>query len=188
MPVTAQRKTTELARVALAERGAGQGSAALFERVLARVHRYFFRLTRDRDQAEECAQETLLLLERSLHEGQYDGRSFNTWTFLKAHRVWVGWCRRREREARELPAHLARGPADDPSGAIERRLDAARLLGELEARLGAETLEAFVLRYEGGLGLEEVAAASECERRTVSRRLERAHALIDELLGRGRDV
>lgn len=185
MPVTATRKTTELAGVALEERGAGQGSAALFERILGRVHRYFFRLTRDRDRAEEHTQETLLALERSLNEGKYDAtRSFNTWTFLKAHQVWVGSCRRRELEARPLPDHLVRGPTDDARGAVERKLDAARLLEQLEARLGADTLECFLLRYEGGLTLDEVATASECERRTVSRRLERAHALIDELLGR----
>ena len=35
-----------------------------------------------------------------------------------------------------------------------------------------------------GLSLEEVARASECERRTVSRRLERAHGLIDEALAK----
>lgn len=170
----------------LEARGGGPAAAALFERVLLRVHRWFFRVTGDPHQAEECAQETLLLLERSLREGRYEaGRSFNTWTFMKAHQVWVEWCRRRERERRPLPAHLGREPEGDPRPAVERRLDAGELLAEVERRLGSDTLACFLLRYEGELGLEEVAEASGCDRRTVSRRLERAHALLDELLGRG---
>lgn len=98
--ITHAPETTELAAAALGEH-AGAARAALFERVLGRVHRYFFRVIGDPDQAEECAQETLLLLERSLHEARYEaGRSFNTWIFLKAHQVYVAWCRRRERDAR----------------------------------------------------------------------------------------
>lgn len=178
-------KTTALAAAALGEH-AGAARAELFERVLGRVHRYFFRVVGDRDQAEECAQETLLALERSLHEARYEaGRSFNTWIFLKAHQVYVAWCRRRARDARPLPAHLERGSAEDARQDVERRLDARALLAAIAAELGAETLETFVLRYEGGLTLEQVADATGCERRTVSRRLARAHELIQARLGGG---
>jgi RNA polymerase sigma-70 factor, ECF subfamily len=177
--------TTELAKAANEDGPTGaEVRAELFERILGRVHRYFGRAVADPHQAEECAQETLLALERSLREGRYDaGRSFNTWIFMKAHQTFVDWCRRREREARPLDA-LARGPSDDPRPAVERRLDGRALLAAVEAELGAETLETFVLRYEAGLTLDEVAEATGCERRTVSRRLARAHELIDGLLGR----
>jgi RNA polymerase sigma-70 factor (ECF subfamily) len=173
------KKTTELA----AEAGDATGQALLFERVLGRIHRYFFRLVAQPDQAEECVQETLLLLHRSLCEGTYQpGRSFNTWVFMKAHRVWVDWCRARAREQdREPPPPQPREP--DPAQAVESRLDAQALLATLAERLGPETYEAFVLRYEGGLGLAELAEALDCNRRTISRRLERAHALFDELRG-----
>lgn len=176
--------TTQLAADALgADRDAAR--AALFERILARVHRYFGRIVADPHQAEECAQETLLALERSLAEGRYEPwRSFNTWIFLKAHQVFVEWCRRRDREARPLPVHVQRGPDDDARPLVEARLDARALLSAIGAELGKDTLETFVLRYEGGLTLEQVAEATGCERRTVSRRLERAHALLDVRLGR----
>lgn len=168
--------TTELAARAL---GSEREHAALFERILLRVHRYFQRLIKDPGEAEECAQEALLAIERSLRGDRYEaGRSFNTWIFLKAHQTYVDWCRRRERLARPLPPALARAPALDPRAAVERRLDARALLSAIEAELGRDTLETFVLRYEGGLTLEEVAAAIGCERRSVSRRLARAHALI----------
>lgn len=176
--------TTQLARDALGDASGdlGLARAQLFERILGRVHAYFQRLVSDPDAAEECAQETLLVLERSLGEARYDpARSFNTWIFLKAHQVFVGWCRRRELERRPLPPEVVRGPAADVAPEVERRLDARTLLRTLEAELGGETLETFVLRYEGGLSLEQVAEATGCERRTVSRRLEQAHALLDRL-------
>lgn len=177
--------TTELAAAALPDRPtAPEARLELFERLATRLHAYFHRLVGP--DAEECAQETLLELQRSLLELRYQpGRSMNAWAFLKAHRVYVAWCRRRERTGRELPARLApRGP-EDPRVAAERRLDAAYVLGEVAARLGAETCECFVLRHEGGLGLAELAEVSGCDRRTVSRRLQRAHALIAELLEEG---
>lgn len=167
--------TTQLAREALggAPGDLGAARAELFERILGRVHAYFQRLIADADAAEECAQETLLVLERSLGEARYDpSRSFNTWIFLKAHQVFVGWCRRRELERRPLPPE------------VERRLDARTLLRALETELGPDALETFVLRYEGGLTLEQVAEATGCERRTVSRRLEQAHALLERLKAR----
>ena len=60
--------TTQLARDALGDASGdlGLARAQLFERILGRVHAYFQRLVSDPDAAEECAQETLLVLERSL--------------------------------------------------------------------------------------------------------------------------
>lgn len=178
------RKTTELAGAALGGARADQVEAArseLFARILTRVHRYFCRLVGP--DAEELTQETLLVLHRSLQEATYrPGHSFNSWTFLKAHRVFVDYCRRREREgARDERSLATEPPRQDPSELAAARLDASLLLAQLRAQLGTEVQEAFVLRYESGLSLEEVAEAMDCTRRTISRRLERAHALFDAL-------
>jgi len=94
----------------------------------------------------------------------------------------VDYCRRREREAKRV-APSAGSSSQDPSEVAAARHDAAVFLELLRERLGAEVQEAFVLRYESGLSLDEVAEAMDCARRTVSRRLERAHALFDELRG-----
>lgn len=181
--------TTQLAGAAM-EAGspaARLAHAALFERVVERIHRYFKRLAGQ--DADDCLQKTLLLLEESLRSRVYDPqRSFNAWMWLKAHTVWAQLCRERERRPVALP-ELDGQPStrarEDPAQHRERQLDAATVLAAIEARLGAETHEAFVLYYEGGLTQAEVAETLGRDRKTVRKRLEEAHALIDQLLGGG---
>jgi RNA polymerase sigma factor (sigma-70 family) len=173
-----------------AARDAGASHAALFERIVERVYRYFRKTVRDPAEAEDCAQKTLLELERTLRERRYEaGRSFNTWIFMKAHQVFVDWCRARGRRLEPL-ADADAGPA--PGGAagdaverVDERLDAAAVLAEVERRLGTEAYECFVLRYQGGLTLDAVAETVGRDRRTVAGRIRAAHALIDRLLGQG---
>jgi RNA polymerase sigma factor (sigma-70 family) len=172
-------KTTELAGDALREtRSANERHAALFERVAARIYRYFVKTVWDRNEAEELAQRTLVELERSLREKSYDpARSFNAWMWLKAHGVFQQWCR--ERATKKM------APLEDvisvPSK-HERTLDAEHVLKELQRRLGDECYEVFVLYYEGGLTQTEVAEAVCRDRKTVASRLRQAHELIEELL------
>ena len=165
--------------------------AQLFDRILAGIHRYFTRMVRDPVEAEECVQRTLVELERSLREGTYDPeRSFNASMWLKARTAWAAWCRERERRPRSLPddygvtAAGAAPPEKSEVASVERRLDAETVLAEVRRRLGDEAHEAFVLYYEGELTLNEVAEALGRDRKTVSRRIADAHALIDRLLGR----
>jgi RNA polymerase sigma-70 factor (ECF subfamily) len=209
--VSSALTTTGLA--AAVARSAGrtaQQHAALYERILERIHGYFRRLIHDPAEAEECTQRTFLELERSLKEAKYEaGRSFNTWMWMKAHKVFVAWCREREKRLRARPIADDPDPADEaaasadadggpassaaargaaPSDPVDHRartdekLDAETVLGAVRQELGAEVLECFVLRYEGGLTLEEVAEAVGRARKTVAGRIAKAHELIDRLL------
>jgi RNA polymerase sigma factor (sigma-70 family) len=194
--------TTDLA--ASARRSSGDEAramrAALYERVLGRIHAYFRKVVFDAGQAEECLSRTLLELERSLDaapeaRGGYDpARSFNAWMWLKAHTVFAQWCREREREGRAEPGPGARvrprleplgdrDPAAPPTD-VDRRLDAEAVLREVERRLGRETHEAFVLYYAGDLTQQEIAEMLGRDRGTVARRIAEAHALNDVLLGK----
>ena len=182
--------TTGLA--GLVARGLAQQPAALYERILERIHRYFRRLIRDPAEAEECTQRTVLELERSLKEAKYEaGRSFNTWMWMKAHKVFVAWCREREKHLRAVPFGDAEGEgghaasAEDPTdhhARTDEKLDAVIVLDAVRKALGAEGLECFVMRYEGELSLEEIATAIGRTRKTVSTRIAKAHELIDRLL------
>lgn len=181
----ADHTTTRLAQDAFGE-GAGRNEhhALLFERVIGRVYRYFYKLVRDRAEAEDLAQQTLLELERSLREGRYDpGRSFNRWLWIKAHTQFAQWCRRRERRRVEPLTEALDPPAPgDPILRREEQLDARAVLDAVAERLGDEAYECFVLLYEGGLSQLEIADVLGRNRKTVARRLAAAHALIDRLL------
>jgi RNA polymerase sigma factor (sigma-70 family) len=179
--------TTQLAAAAMRDGtpAARVAHAALFERVVERIHRYFRRLVGG--DADDCVQRTLLLLEESLRSKAYDAdRSFNTWMWLKAHTVYAQWCRDRGRAPKALPEVDGQPQTiddQDPALARERELDAATVLEAIRTRLGDETHEAFVLYYEGGLTQAEVAATLGRDRKTVAKRLAEAHALIDRMLG-----
>jgi RNA polymerase sigma-70 factor (ECF subfamily) len=161
--------------------------SVLFERVLERVYRYFKKMVRDPAAAEECAQQALLQLEASLREGTYDpGCSFNTWLWIKAHSVFVNYCREHARRPAPLgEAEPAAPAAADPCARVDERLDAAAILERVEREVGTEAYEIFVLRYQGGLTLEEVAETVGRDRKTVAGRLRAVHAKIDRLLGKG---
>jgi len=192
--------TTRMAGLAARSQAtdAAERRGDVIERVMERVLASFERLLRDPAAAEDCAQRTLIALERSLREGKYDpARSFNAWIWVKAHSVFADWCRERGRRMDPLPeeeaallAPLAAGTpvpkaarASREAETVERRLDAETLLRAVEERLGAETASAFLLRYEGDLSLDEVAEALGRDRRTVTKRIEAAHRLMDRLLG-----
>jgi RNA polymerase sigma factor (sigma-70 family) len=185
--------TTGLAGSAARGGADGRGPhAALFERVLARVYGYFRKVVWDAGEAEECAQRTLVELDRSLRPGpngeiRYDpSRSFNTWLWLKAHSVFLDWCRERGRRLEPLPDGDGVPARDDATHAVDRRLDAEALLREVERRLGTETYECFVLRYQGELTMQEIADTVGRDRDTVATRIRAAHALIDRLLEKTR--
>jgi len=179
--------TTQLAGEAMREGvpAARVAHAALFERIVERVHRYFRRMIRDKDAADDCLQKTLTLLEDSLARGTYEpDRSFNTWMWLKARTVFAQHCRAEERRPAALPEGGLPSEQPDAAQAVEERLDAALVLEQVRERLGEETYEAFVLYYEGGLTQQEVADALERSRKTIRKKIAEAHDLIDSLLGK----
>ena len=156
--------------------------SVLFERVTGRIHRYFRRMTRNAHDADDCVQETLLLLERSLTDGTYDPtRSFRVWLWLKARTVFAKWCRRRERDG---VAALEAEPIadDDATQRIDDTVDAQWLLDQIRRQVGEEAFEAFILYYEADLDQAEVGLALGRNRKTIRKRLRAAHAVIDRLL------
>lgn len=159
--------------------------AELFERTMGRIHRYFSKMLRSTDDADECTQQTLLLLEDSIRNEKYDPQySFNTWLWLKARTVFAQWCRARGKAP--IPVedfdHVA---ADSSPSSTERQLAAARALGEVRRRAGEEAYEAFVLYYEGGLTQGEICDVLSRDRKTVATRLRAAHRVLDAVFERG---
>ncbi|MHC4391641.1 MAG: RNA polymerase sigma factor [Planctomycetota bacterium] len=182
--------TTQLA-ASVMEQGTARARlehALLFERVMGRIHRYFRRTLSDPADAEDCAQETMLLIERSLKAGTYDKeRSFNTWLWLKARTVFAQWCRRRERtlgkgKVEEHAPSGEGGAAPDGTVRVAEQLDAEVLLGRVRQELGLEVYETFVLTYESGMSQRELAAALQIDPKTLRKQIAAAHRVIGRAL------
>lgn len=152
---------------------------ALFERILERIYRYFLRALRDPNEADECLQQTVVLLEASLREGKYEPqRSFNTWMWLKARTVFAQWCREREkRRAGSLSEGALATPAD-PVQQAELAMDADTILTRVRDELRPEVYETFLLYYLSGMTQEQVAEALDCTSRTVRNRIGEAHDVL----------
>jgi len=159
--------------------------ALLFERVMQRIYAYFVRLLHDATEVEDCLQNTLLRLETSLRDGVYNPQhSFNRWMWLKAHSVYVDHLR----QAQRRPVALDEQPAGLPSRELaqtEARLDAEVVLQRLRSELEGLDLEAFVLRFQEGMSLPEIAQLQGCSTKTVRRRLKTADTVAQRLLGSG---
>lgn len=166
-------KTTQLAGRAGGRDPASRSlRAALFERVMCRIQRYFYKLVWDQDAVEDCVQNTFLRLERSLSDGSYDPRhSFNTWMWLKAHAVFVEYCRQKHHGWKPLEPERDR-PIGSEQGRVEARLDARRLLHHLRGELSPQAFEAFVLYYDEQLTISHIASLQQRDRKTVSKELQ----------------
>lgn len=176
--------TTFLAGEALGDPAERHLRAALFERVLERIHRYFARVVWDKSSVDDCVQQTLLALERSLQEGTYDPRrSFNRWMWLKAHSVYVEHCRARARAPQALPEEAGAASSQAaPETSVEARHDAEVLLARLRAELDVETFGMFVLFFAEGYNVSEVSGITGRDRKTVRKRIESAKRAALEIL------
>lgn len=158
---------------------------ALYARCRGMLYRYILRSIGDRTIAEELFQDTWNRVIASRARYRVEAK-FTTWLLQIAHNLIVDALRRTRPRAgaeetetvlRELDAPESERP-EQVLGEFEQR---RRLQLVLDA-LPAEQREAFLLRVEGGLGLEEIASVSSVGRETVKSRLRYALAKIREKL------
>lgn len=144
-----------------------------------------YRLTRDREDAREVAQEAFLKAFRSL--GRFDlSRSFRNWLFQIAANEARDRLRRakRERAAFEAAAREGTGAAAPaPEAGRERRETRSGILRALDA-LGRREREVFVLRDLQELDIRETARALGCSSISVRVNLSSARRKIREAIRR----
>ena len=166
----------------------------IVQRYQDRVYTVCLRFMRDRQVAEDVAQDVFLALYRSLHTFRGDS-ALSTWVF----RVAVNHCKNRRlyRSRRHLDRHEpleGTGPDDGPKREIAAdgpSADAAlageqarALLWAALDRLDDEQRSIIVLRDVQDLSYEEIADILELPRGTVKSRLHRARSQLAAVLAR----
>lgn len=170
------------------------GDAAAFEALYARyrskLYRYLVHQCGDARLAEEFYQDIWLKVINA-RAGYEPLAKFATWLYRIAHHRLIDHYRQHARSCAELfdaltdPDELPAADCANPARQYERSDLASRLTQALDA-LPAPQREAFLLAEEGGLSLEEIAAATATGCETIKSRLRYAvgklrHALQDLL-------
>lgn len=164
------------------------GDVAAFETLYGRhkdpLFRYLLRMCRQRAAAEDVFQEVWGKIIRSRDNYRPTAR-FTTFLYHVAHNCFIDHLRRNKRHGNtaDVDPESQADSADSPEALVEkslarRRLDAALLSLPYEQR------DVFLLHEEAGLGLDEIAAITDCKRETAKSRLRYANrklrAALDE--------
>lgn len=177
-------KTDEELMLAYAQ-GDVRAFDALYGRQRGMLYRFILRSVSDRATADELYQETWSRLIASRTRYRVEAR-FSTWLLQIAHNLIVDSFRRARpqagaEETETVMRELGAPEADRPEQVLGEFEQRRRLQVALES-LPSEQREAFLLRVESGLGLEEIAAVTGAGHETVKSRLRYAFAKIREKL------
>lgn len=172
--------------------GDADAFAELYERQKGPLYRYFFRHCSSASVAEELFQDVWLNLIRSRELYAVQAK-FSTYLYRLAHNRLVDYYRRRS-VALAAAWNDGAGPAieeiplsagTEPETQTHVRAQVVRLM-ELLGALPEVQREAFLLREEAGMSVEEIAEATGVERETAKSRLRYAlRRLRQGLVGEG---
>lgn len=168
-----------------------QGDAAAFETLYRRhkdaMYRYLLRQCQNTAIAEELFQDIWLRIVNARQNYSVKA-SFRTWLYQIAHNRLIDYYRRQN--TRKLESYLdntvlentASTEVSDPQRIINGQQQATQLL-ELIADLPEAQRQAFLLKEEAGMTLEEIAAATGAKSETVKSRLRYAFNRLREKMG-----
>jgi RNA polymerase sigma-70 factor (ECF subfamily) len=157
--------------------GDADAFSRLYERHKGPLYRYFLRQCSGAAVAEELFQDVWLNLIRA--RAQYTVQAkFSTYLYRLAHNRLVDYYRRQSSAAALAWTDGAGPPIEDapssderePEQEVQRRLQMERLMSLLQA-LPEVQREAFLLREEAGLSVEEIAETTGVERETAKSRV-----------------
>jgi len=166
-----------------------QGEFGAFEMLYQRnrntLYRFIFRSIANRASADELFQETWSRVIAARERYQPEAK-FSTYLLRIAHNLLVDHFRHSlphagEEETEAILRELTLGETEQPDRILSEFEQRRRLQIALE-ELPSQQREAFVLRMEKGLGLEEIATLTEVGHETVKSRLRYAFAKIRQRL------
>lgn len=155
-----------------ARRGEREATTILLGRHRERIVALAFSVLRDRESAEDAAQETFLRAFSQLPRFRLES-AFATWLY----RVALNVCLERRRVEMRHEQLIASAPDDGCNGcaaSVERRVEMRNLVGEALGDLGEGLRVALLLREWHGLSYEEIADILHLPVGTVRSRLHEA--------------
>jgi len=172
------------------------GDSGAFERLYLKhkggLFRYFLRQCSDRAIAEELYQDVWMRVINSRDRYEVTAK-FTTWVYRIAHNRLVDFYRQSSRQIQqsfdeeEAPDTHPDPTSLDPMHTAAISRDGQRLMAVV-ADLPPPQQEAFLLRQEGGLSLEEIAEATGVNRETAKSRLRYAMSKIRRSFEEHREV
>jgi RNA polymerase sigma-70 factor (ECF subfamily) len=158
----------------------------LYRRHKGAVYRYLLRQCRDAGVAEELFQDVWMNLIRARASYTVQAK-FTTYIYKLAHNRLIDHYRKQgqaamvsfddDSEGASVVVEPEAAPRDEPERDLDIKQQAAQLLKLLGA-LPESQREAFVMQYEGGMSVEEIADATGVTRETAKSRLRYAMAKI----------
>ena len=170
------------------------GDTAAFEQLMLdsqdRVYTLCLRMTGDREDALDLAQETFFNAWRGL--GSFQGNSsFSTWVYRLASNACIDFLRKRKRRQQgESPHSLDDEEAPlpepaDPRGSPEEELERRELRRAVERGLQAlpdHHRQVLVMRELSGMSYQEIGAVLDLDLGTVKSRIARARLALKKFL------
>ena len=162
------------------------GDVSAFETLYSRhndaLYRYLLRLSGNPDAAADVFQDVWSKIIKA--RGNYRPTAkFTTWMYRVAHNSFIDFVRRNKRYGRG-PDHdpdLLEAESESPDLLAEKAIARERLLTALE-QLPLEQRDAFLLREEAGLSVEEIAHVTGVAHETAKSRLRYAMSKLTTLM------
>ena len=169
-----------------AQRGDPETFGQLIGPLEQRIWRICWHYTGNREAAEDCGQEAMLKIWRSL-EGYRGDCALETWAYRIAANCCMDWLRKKKRDrsvSMEPMREQGFDPADPAPGTEEQAVakDERRRLREAIALLPEDQREALVMTQLEKVPYEEAARLLGTTEGTVKSRVNRAKARLKEIL------
>ena len=175
-----------------AQNGDPEAFGQLMEPLEQLVWRVCWHYTGNREAAEDCGQEAMIRIWRSL--GSYRGDcALESWVYRIAANCCMDWLRKKKRDrsvSMEPMVEQGFDPADDAPGTEAQVVakDERQRLREAIALLPDDQREALILTQLEKVSYEETAQALGVSEGTVKSRVNRAKARLKEILSAEREL
>ena len=175
-----------------AQKGDPEAFGQLMEPLEQLVWRVCWHYTGNREAAEDCGQEAMVRIWRSLESYRGDC-ALESWVYRIAANCCMDWLRKKKRDqsvSMEPMREQGFDPADPSPGTEEQLIakDERRRLREAIALLPDDQREALILTQLEKVPYEEVAQALGVSEGTVKSRVNRAKARLKEILSEQREL